>query len=77
MATKKKKKAAPKTKKAAPKKQQYAQILVDFLNMDEGEEITPLALTAAHQALWGAPSRSMREENVLVEIQKVRGQRRP
>ena len=34
MATKKKKKAAPKAKKAAPKKQQYAQILVDFLNMD-------------------------------------------
>jgi hypothetical protein len=77
MATKKKKKAAPKAKKAAPKKQQHPQILVDFLGLDEGEEVTPLALAAAHQALWGANSRSLSEEKVLVEIQKVRGQRRP
>lgn len=76
MATKKKKKAAP-AKKAAPKKQQYAQILVDFLDLGDGEEITPLALTAAHQALWGAPARSWREDKVLAEIQRVRGQRRP
>ena len=76
MATKKKKTTAP-AKKAAPKKQQYAQILVDFLSLDEGKEVTPLVLAEAHQALWRASARSWRDEKVLVEIQRLRGQRRP
>ena len=78
MATKKKKAPAKKkeAKKEAPAKGKYSALLLAFLELDKSE-VTPLALTAAHQALWGATSRSLREAKVLTEIQALRGSRRP
>lgn len=81
MATTKKKSAPKKAKKpakAAPKKATPSidPIIVKFCGVPEGE-VTPLVLTAAHQALWGANWRTAKEDAVLSAIQAARGQRRP
>ena len=83
MATAKKKtatkKKAPSKKRAPakPKEPEYDPRLVEWLDLEEGEKVSPSALAAAHQALWGAQWRTRKEDEILVLVQQARGQRRP